>query len=308
MKKLQTQLNDLGFKNKLKADLYDAYQEALKNTDFKKFVTKLNISEDILMHYTSILEDSSREYTNCSHCKGLIACQNKILGHAYLPVQVNDRLDFIYKPCKYKKMQMESTKYLDNIYMFDIPKEISSAKMKDIYFDDPVRLETIKWIDKFLKTYPKDKEQKGLYLYGSFGSGKTYLLSAMFNELAKQGYKSAIVFWPEFLSTLKSSFNTDFKLKLEKIKKAPLLLIDDIGAESTTEWSRDDIFCPIIQFRMQNKLPTFFTSNLDLSDLEKHFSVSKEKVSTIKARRIIERIKQLTDYEELISVNLRDKK
>jgi len=52
-------------------------------------------------------------------------------------------------------------------------------------------------------------------------------------------------------------------------------------------------------------LPTFFTSNLDLKALEQHFSVTKDKVDHIKARRIIERIIQLTDQVEMISENLR---
>ena len=63
-----------------------------------------------------------------------------------------------------------------------------------------------KWnrINTFLGNYKKNKVSKGLYLSGNFGSGKTYLISALFNELAKEGVKSAIVFWPEFLRDLKA--------------------------------------------------------------------------------------------------------
>ena len=56
---------------------------------------------------------------------------------------------------------------------------------------------------------------------------------------------------------------------------------------------------------MQEHLPTFFTSKLDLKALEEHFALSKNKVDYIKARRIIERIVQLTDQIEMISKNLR---
>ena len=113
------------------------------------------------------------------------------------------------------------------------------------------------------------------------------------------------MFWPEFLRDLKASFSSDFKEKFEFVKKVPLLLIDDIGAEATTVWGRDEIFCPLVQYRMQEHLPTFFTSNLDLKALEEHFSVTKEKVDHIKARRIIERINQLTDQVSMVSKNLR---
>ena len=96
---------------------------------------------------------------------------------------------------------------------------------------DKKRHETILWLTKFLNNYEKDNHLKGLYLSGNFGCGKTYLISALFNDLARKNIKSAIIFWPEFLRDLKASFDTDFKEKFEIIKNSPLLLIDDIGAE-----------------------------------------------------------------------------
>ena len=65
------------------------------------------------------------------------------------------------------------------------------------------------------------------------------------------------------------------------------------------------MLCPIVQYRMQEHLPTFFTSNFDYKTLEKHFSASKDGVEEVKAKRIIERIIQLTDSSEIISDNLR---
>ena len=186
-----------------------------------------------------------------------------------------------------------------------MPKDIKEASIDNIYSNDSNRYNAILWINKFLGDYRKGKVSKGLYLYGNFGSGKTYLVSALFNELARDGVKSAIIFWPEFLRDLKASFSSDFKEKYDFVKSVPLLLIDDIGAEATTTWGRDEIFCPLVQYRMQEHLPTFFTSNLDLKSLEEHFSVSKGNVDHIKARRIIERINQLTDQVEMVSKNLR---
>ena len=117
----------------------------------------------------------------------------------------------------------------------------------------------------------------------------------------------AIVYFPEFLRSLKSSFNDDdeFKKKFETIKKVELLLLDDIGAEAITPWSRDEILGTILQYRMQSHLPTFFTSNLNLSELEENLSLSATGVDKVKARRIMERIKQLTEEVVLISENKR---
>ena len=56
---------------------------------------------------------------------------------------------------------------------------------------------------------------------------------------------------------------------------------------------------------MENNLPTFFTSNLTLDELESHLSMTKDKTDKVKARRILDRIKQLTVYYELVSKNRR---
>jgi len=182
-------------------------------------------------------------------------------------------------------------------------EDLKNAQMKNIYASDTKRLEVIKWLKEFIDEYPN--VNKGLYLSGNFGCGKSYLIAALFNELGKRDVKSAIVFWPEFLRDLKGSFGIDFNSKFEYIKKVPLLLIDDIGAENMTGWSRDEILCPILQYRMDEKLLTFFTSNLDLNALEQHLATSNNGVEIVKARRIIERIKQLTCVLEMISINLR---
>ena len=114
-----------------------------------------------------------------------------------------------------------------------------------------------------------------------------------------------MIYYPEFLRILKSSFSTDFEEQYDYARKADLLLIDDIGAENLSLWNRDDILGPILQYRMDNKLATFFTSNLSLEELEEHLSVSKDSIDKLKAKRIIERIKFLTDDIKLISVNRR---
>jgi len=285
-----------------KKELEKSYNELLKDEEFKKFLNKINLPSETLMKYASLLQSSCSEYKNCLKCKNLFECKNKIIGYTYLPRIVNEGLVFTYKPCKYKEKLDNDTKYLNNIYMIGVNNYIKDACIENIYKEDKKRHETIKWILNFLKNYEKDKNQKGLYLSGSFGAGKTYLISALFNELAKKGYKSSIIFWPEFLRDLKSSFDSDYKEKFEKIKNSPILLIDDIGSEVVTPWSRDEVLCTILQYRMQQHLPTFFTTNFNKEELEKHLSCYNEEV---KSKRIMERINQLTENIEMISDNLR---
>ena len=56
---------------------------------------------------------------------------------------------------------------------------------------------------------------------------------------------------------------------------------------------------------MEENLPTFFTSNLTLSELENNLSITSSGVDNVKARRIVERIRQLSVQMELVSKNRR---
>lgn len=290
------------------ARLENDYNQVLeKNNTFKKLVNKLNLPNTYLMKYTSSLEESACELDNCKKCKNILECKNSYTGHVFYPNLLNDNLVFDYVPCKYKKEMDERNKYKSNIYLFEVPKEIKEASMKNIDLDDPDRFQIIKWLKEFLDTYQKNNGTKGLYLTGSFGSGKTYLISAALNELAKKDHKISIIYYPEFLRSLKESFNDPetYNEKFRLIKRVEILLIDDIGAETMTEWSRDEVLGTILQYRMQEGLTTFFTSNLTINELEEHFSISTKGIEKVKAQRIIERIKYLTVEKKLISENKR---
>lgn len=286
----------------VKIDLEKEYEEALKNPVFSTIAKKTKLPKKELKNYTSLLEESTEEYSHCLECKNLLDCKNRIRGHVYFPTVKQGHLDFEYKSCKYQEKMVKNTKHLKNIQFFNTPSALQDASMDSIYKNDKSRFEVILWIGEFLKNYSPEKTQKGLYLSGNFGCGKTYLVAALFNELAKKGYKSAILFWPEFL---RQAFYDDFKEKYEIVKKVPLLLIDDIGAENVTAWNRDEILCPLLQYRMEEGLTTFFTSNLTLEDLEEHLASSKAGVESIKSGRIVSRIKQLTEPLSMVSKNLR---
>ena len=176
--------------------------------------------------------------------------------------------------------------------------------MADIDITDKKRIPIIKWLKNFYDTYDRNGKFKGLYLHGNFGCGKTYLIAALFNELAKKKISSEIVYFPELLRDLKVNFDL-MGDTLDYLEEVDLLLIDDIGAEKVTEWGRDEILGTILQKRMNNYKTTFFTSNLTIPELEQHLNMNKYSDDEIRARRIIERVKQLTEDMELISENKR---
>lgn len=279
------------------------FLDAKKDSSFKKIIDNIDLSEEELMKYTSKLKQAAQELSNYKKDKNCLL--NEIPGFIFTPYLVDGVLNFKYKACKEKEKELEDLEYLKKGYRFEVAKTVRNAKMSEIYTNDKNRIELIKWVTNFIKEYKKGNAFKGLYLSGNFGSGKSYIVSATLNELVSSGYNAALIYYPEFLRILKASFKTDFDEQFDYARKADLLLLDDIGAENMTAWARDEVLGPILQYRMDNKLATFFTSNLTIEELEIHLSEGKDSIDKLKAKRIIERINYLTDDLKLISENQR---
>ena len=283
------------FKSEVKElDLEKNYQEACQDIEFANLVRTLPIEAKEAMKKTSQLENVLEEKSNCKNCKGLYMCKNAYAGHAIVPIVKENTIYFTYTPCTYQKQVVEKES-----------EQNKKVRMKDIdYKLDKKQMPIIKWLDTFYQEYDRTKPMKGLYLHGSFGSGKTYLVSALLNELnMTKNVSIQISYFPDLLRNLKDF--DDFSYNMNQLLTVDILLLDDIGAEKVTEWGRDEILGSILQERMEHHKTTFFTSNLTLKELEEHLSISSSGVDKVKARRIIERIKQLSEDIELVAENKR---
>ena len=84
-------------------------------------------------------------------------------------------------------------------------------------------------------------------------------------------------------------------------------MIDDIGADSMSAWIRDEVLGVILQHRMQEQLPTFFSSNFNMDQLEQHLSVTQRgDEEPLKAKRIMERVRYLSREIWVIGENRRN--
>ena len=289
----------LSVKENLK-QLEDNFTKSCQNPTFVKLVKKAKLTKKDAIKLTSKLEDCVAELNNCQNCKGLANCQNAYNGHVKMPVNENNQVYFTYLPCKYLKKRHEEEK-IKNAKA----EEIKLVRMKDIDFSDKNRAKVIKWLDEFFEKFNYKEGNKGLYLYGNFGCGKTFLVSALLNELAYQKQvRCEIVYFPELLRILKDDWNL-YEEKIKLYENVDILCIDDIGAEKVSDWGRDEVLGTILQTRMNKNRTTFFTSNLSLEELESHFKASGSVDDKLKSRRIMERIKQLSVPMELISENKR---
>lgn len=237
-------------------------------------------------------------FDHCKSCPGLDACQNDQKGHMSVVEPApnkSDALNFRLQKCHiligYEKQQRIGKL----IKSHHIPKSILNATFEDIEPDPPRRAAIVEAM-KFCTEFVPGQTFKGLYLYGQMGVGKSRIAGAIARELAKRGIDVVMVYVPDFLAEVKDSISSNgVSSKMDALKEASVLILDDIGAEPLTSWTRDEVLGPILQRRME-ELATIYTSNLSLNELRQHLTSVKDAKETDrkqhekKAERIIERI------------------
>jgi len=258
----------------------------------------------------------AREQKACSQCPGLSFCPNDVHGHT-TTIQVeslgNDEVTLQdYKvACERFTSKQQQDAFSKRIKSFYVDKQVleKGYQLAEMITCDRERATAVDRVHDYVKQASQQKELpgKGLYLYGPLGSGKTYLLSYVLHELAKQGHNGVIVYVPDFVEEAKGWISEPGKLKemIELLKETDLLVFDDIGAENVSPWIRDHVFATILNYRM-NRKPTFFSSNYTLDGLEKHLSFSnREGEEEFKGKRLMERIRHFVEPVEVKGHNKR---
>lgn len=168
------------------------------------------------------------------------------------------------------------------------------------------RARALSQLNEFIANF-HSTAKKGVYLFGDFGVGKSFLLAALAHDLSeKYGLATTMIHYPSFVVNVKSAIQTgQVKSEIDAVKKSDILILDDIGAEQHSSWIRDDVLQVILQHRMQENLPTFFTSNFSFSDLERRLSQGKAGDESWQAKRVMERIRFLAREVHLEGENKR---
>lgn len=227
--------------------------------------------------------------------------ETKIAG--YEPILFNNEgfADVTYRATAETLAKEADLSKKRRVSLIGMPKDVVDISWDDVLLDDANRIKAYQAVASFISDYPN---QKGVYLYGQFGVGKSYMMAAMANELAGKGISTTLIHYPSFIS--ESSGFDELKTRANEVKKVDVLVLDDIGAESNNDWIRDNILQVILQYRMQENLATFFTSNLTMVELEQHLAMTKKGDETWPAKRVMERVHKLSDEYLLAGENRRN--
>jgi DNA replication protein DnaC len=104
-----------------------------------------------------------------------------------------------------------------------------------------------------------------LVLCGASGCGKTHIAAAVINRMIERGSPARFEVVPDLLDHLRSAYQPGAEIaydeRFELVRNAPLLVRDDLGAQSPTPWAQEKLF-QLINHRFNAQLPTVVTTNL----------------------------------------------
>lgn len=128
--------------------------------------------------------------------------------------------------------------------------------------------------------------QGWLFFQGGQGCGKTHLAAAIANYQLQLKKSVLFIIVPDFLDHLRSTFSPESKVSydelFERVKKAPLLILDDLSHTAVTPWAQEKLY-QVVNYRYNSRLPTVITTSSSLEEIDSRISsrIADLRLSTV---------------------------
>jgi len=239
--------------------------ELLASPTIVSFLKENNLDENFVTAHVVELMQMEEENRPCLNCPGYTKCQKKPKGFTTTLEEVEGNYEVTYKKCQ---AYIEVEPLVGNYDYFDVPTEDwYYNSLENIALNTPRRKIATAAINLL-----QNPTGKGIYAFGSGGVGKSYILTALVNDLIRVHHvKASIVNVRSFLDDCKQSFDKNTSSyyltdRINALQSIPVLLLDDIGSERNSKWSSNVLY-DIIDMRSKKKMLTLYTSRYDLDEL-----------------------------------------
>lgn len=261
----------------------------------REFIDKYELNNQEIMDNFLPLLLVCENYEVCRSCKGYHECKMQgVKGYYNIPI-----IDFYgtiatkFKACKYQEER--------NLYIY---RDFEDDKLEYILKPEDIKVPGRTKLINALGKLTKEKNSKGIYLYGDNGVGKSYLAICCANRIVKsEGKQVAYVNVKKFISTMTQLIYNDkslFEEKLDIIKNAKFLFLDGLGNEKISKFTRDDIILNILEYRKNNNLiNTVIISKYNYTQLKKLYNVDNE----LQSQSFVDLIKYICESIELVGLN-----
>jgi len=234
----------------------------------------------------------------CANCDGTCRKVSRYDQYHQYFVRYDDfsRLAVLMcKPCKYREQQLKQIRVSRNFARCQLPPKYvgKSFNSYEVTQFNELAVRGAKWVIQ--------NPDNGLLFYGNPGVGKTFLAAIIAQELLKIGKSVIFGDVPSLLDAMKATFNNDDKqAKLDDVMKeleeVDMLILDDIGAESPTEWAAERLYL-VVNSRYNAGKPIIATSNFNGTELTQRFRVRDKSGriidSDITGQRIVSRLTEM---------------
>jgi len=129
----------------------------------------------------------------------------------------------------------------------------------------------------YANNFDKMREKgKGLLLYGSVGSGKSFYAASIVNHLIDQGIPCLMTNFSRLVNTIQGMYDGKQEY-IDGLSRFDLLVIDDLSAERDTEFMNEIIF-NIIDSRYRAGLPLIITTNMTADEIKHPADIRKQRI------------------------------